>query len=151
MEKTPMVYPVFTNKFKIGTAGRASTEEQMKSIAEMETFSVSIDGNVVEWSPMESEGWMKRLVTGKALTISMSGKRCVGDAGNDYVAESAWGTGSSCDSVLEWTMPSGAKLKFDCVMSVTNPGGGESRDVSGLEFEAMSSGKPDYTPATVSA
>ena len=35
------------------------------TIAEMENFSVSIDGNVEEWSPMEQEGWLKRMVTGK--------------------------------------------------------------------------------------
>ena len=59
------VYPVFENKFKIGASA-----ESLNTIAEMENFSVSIDGNVEEWSPMEQEGWLKRMVTGKALTIS---------------------------------------------------------------------------------
>ena len=141
------VLPVHTNKFKIGTSGKASTEEQMKSIAEMETFSVSIDGNTEEWSPMEAEGWLKRMVTGKALSISLSGKRCIGDAGNDYVADNAWVTGSACESKFEWEMPSGAKLAFDCILNVTNPGGGDSRNVTGLEFEVLSNGKPDFTAA----
>lgn len=141
------VYPVFQNKFKVGSKGLASSESDMVLIAEMETFEVSIDGNIVEWSPMEAEGWMKRLVTGKALTVTLSGKRCLGDAGNDYVADSAWGTGESCSTKFEWELPSGATLAFDCVLNVTNPGGGESRDVAGLEFEAQSSGKPVFTPA----
>ena len=47
------VYPVYENKFKIGTKGRASEEGDMVAIAELETFEVSIDGNTVEWSPME--------------------------------------------------------------------------------------------------
>ncbi|MEG0168190.1 MAG: hypothetical protein RSD23_06565 [Ruthenibacterium sp.] len=149
MAKQTGVYPVFSNKFKIGTSGKGSTPVQMSPIAEMETFSISIDGNVEEWSPMESEGWLKRMVTGKALTLSLSGKRCIGDAGNDYVTESAWGTGNSCETQFEWEMPSGAKLTFPCVLSVTNPGGGDSRNVSGLEFDVMSNGKPTYTPATV--
>lgn len=141
------VYPVFENKFKIGTKGRSGEAADMATIAEMESFSVSIDGNVVEWSPMDMEGWLRRMVTGKALTISLSGKRHIGDAGNDYVADSAWGTGTSCESKFEWEFPSGAKLSFDCVISVTNPGGGESRDVAPLEFEVLSDGKPAYTPA----
>ncbi|WP_270913984.1 MULTISPECIES: hypothetical protein [unclassified Allofournierella] len=37
----------------IGTNGRASEEGDMVTIAELETFEVSIDGNTVEWSPME--------------------------------------------------------------------------------------------------
>ena len=143
------VYPVFENKFKIGTKGRSSEAAEMATIADMETFSVAIDGNVEEWSPMEAEGWLRRMVTGKALTISLSGKRNIGDAGNDYVADNAWGTGASCESRFEWEFPSGAKLEFDCVINVSNPGSGESRNVAGLEFEVMSDGKPTFTPAAV--
>lgn len=142
------VYPVFENKFKIGTKGRESQDAEMVAIAEMESFTVSIDGNVEEWSPMDMEGWLRRMVTGKALTISLSGKRHIGDAGNDYVANNAWGTGTNCESKFEWEFPSGAKLAFDCVLSVTNPGGGDSRNVAGLEFDVMSDGKPAFTPAT---
>lgn len=145
------VYPVYENKFKIGTAGRSSTTEKMVTIADMETFSVSIDGNVEEWSPMSAEGWLRRAVTGKALSISLSGKRNIGDAGNDYVANNAWGTGASCESKFEWEFPGGAKLAFDCVINVTNPGGGESRNVAPLEFEVLSDGKPTFTPATATA
>lgn len=142
------VFPVFENKFKIGTKGRDSEDADMAPIAEMESFSVSIDGNVEEWSPMDMEGWLRRMVTGKALTISLSGKRYIGDPGNDYVADNAWGTGVVCQTKFEWEFPSGAMLTFDCVVSVTNPGGGESRNVSGLEFDVMSDGKPVYTPAS---
>lgn len=145
------VYPVFKNKFKIGKNGRGSTAEDMVTIAELETFEVSIDGNTVEWSPLEMEGWLRRMVTGKALTVTLSGKRHIGDPGNDYVAASAWGTGDSCASKFEWEFPDGAKLEFDCVLNVTNPGGGEGRDVAGLEFEALSDGKPIYTPAPAPA
>ena len=145
------VFPVFDNVFKIGTEGRASAAEKMVTIAEMESFSVSIDGNVEEWKPMEAEGWTRRMVTGKALTITLSGKRNVGDPGNDYVANSAWGTGTSCDTKFEWEFPSGAKLTFDCVINVTNPGSGDSTNVAGLEFEVQSDGKPTYTPAPTGA
>lgn len=143
------VFPVFNNKFKIGTAGRSSTEDQMATIMEMESFSVSIDGNVEEWTPMDSEGWTKRLTTGKGLTISLSGKRYIGDEGNDYVASCAWKTGQDCDSKFEWEFPDGAKLAFDCVLSVSNVNGGDSTNVGALEFDVMSHGKPTYTAAPV--
>lgn len=139
------VYPVWENKFKISTAGRGGAA--MVTIADLETFSVSIDGNVEEWSPMDAEGWLRRMVTGKALSISLAGKRNIGDAGNDYVANNAWDTGAGCETSFEWEFPSGAKLTFDCVLNVTNPGGGESRNVAPLEFEVMSDGKPTFTPA----
>lgn len=139
------VFPVFDNVFKIGKTGRTSAEADMVPVSNMETFSVSIDGNIEEWSPMEEAGWVRRMTTGKAVTISMSGKRDVGDPGNDYVADNAWGTGNDCDTKFEWDFPSGAKLTMNCVLNVTNPGGGDSTNVSGLEFEVQSDGKPTYT------
>lgn len=141
------VYPVYGNKFKIATSGTTGESPTMSTIAEMETFSVSIDGNLVEWSPMEEGGWLKRFVTGKAITISISGKRCEGDVGNDYIAGISWMIGASCNSKFEWEFPSGATLTFNCVVQLTNPGGGGSRDLAGLEFDVMSNGQPTYTPA----
>ena len=44
------VFPVYNLKFKIGTKGKASVEEDMAVIADMETFSLSIDGTVEEWT-----------------------------------------------------------------------------------------------------
>ena len=135
------VYPVFENKFKV------KKEEAFVEIAEMESFSVAIDGQVQEWTPFETEGWVKRLMTGKGLTISVKGKRCGGDDGNDYIASLAFKTGTDCNTEFQWEFPSGAKLEFDCVINVTNPGGGDSINVESLEFDAMSSGKPNFTPA----
>ena len=52
---TSGVYPVFNNVFKIGTKGRSSAAEDMKTIADCETFSLSMDNNVEEWTPMTTE------------------------------------------------------------------------------------------------
>ena len=79
------VFPVFDNKFKISKSGRSSTTEEMVPIAEMTSFSVSIDGSVQEWTPMDAEGWMKRMTTGKALTVSLSGKLCPGEGGHALI------------------------------------------------------------------
>ena len=45
---TSGVYPVFNNVFKIGTKGRSSTSEDMKTIEDCETFSLSKENNVEE-------------------------------------------------------------------------------------------------------
>lgn len=145
----PGVYPVYKNVFKIGTKGLASVlPADMVAIADIETFSPSIDGTVEEWTPMNTEGWVRALMTGKKLTVSLSGKRNEGDAGNDYVAGLAWKDGLDCSTKAEWTFPSGAKLSFNCVVNVTTPGGGDSTNVDGLEFELICDGKPTFTPAT---
>lgn len=144
---TTGVYPVFDLKFKVGINGPQSTEEDMKVVAEMETFSVSVDGNVEEWTPMNTEGWVRRLMTGKGFSISLNGKRHHGDPGNDYVAGVAWKKGLDCSTKAEIEFPNGDKLQFNCVLNVGTPFGGDSTNVSTLEFEMQSDGKPEYVPA----
>jgi hypothetical protein len=143
------VFPVHNNVFKIGTKGRASVEPgDMVIIKDLETFSPSIDGNVEEWTPMDQEGWIRRALTGKGLTLSFTGKRNYGDPGNDYIGEDCLlGTGQSVESKFEWTLPSGAKLAVDCIVNLTTPAGGDTTNIDTLEFEILSDGKPTFTPA----
>ncbi len=147
MPEVAGVFPVHNNKFKIGTAGRASTTEQMLIIKDLETFSPSIDANTEEWTPMDQAGWIRRAVTGKGLTFSFSGKRRYGDPGNDYIGGLLLGTGQDVESKFEWEMPSGAKLTMDCVINLTTPAGGDSTNIDTLEFEVLSDGLPTFTPA----
>lgn len=145
MAVTSGVFPVFENVFKVGTAGTSSAAADMKTVADLTSFSVSVDGNVQEWTPMTTEGWVRRLMTGKGITITLSGKRNVGDAGNDYVAGLFMKTGAAAETKFEWDFPNGAILEMDVVVNVTALGG-ESTDVDALEFNVMSNGKPTYTP-----
>lgn len=144
------VYPVYENQFKIDkTGGDGATESNLVPIADMESFSVSIDGNIEEWKPFDQEGWTRRLVTGKSITISVSGKRNVGDEGNDYIDSLALKTGQDATTTIVWTFPSGAKLVLHGVVSVTEWGGGDSTAVAPLAFDIMSDGKPTFTSAAV--
>ena len=138
------VFPVFNLDFKINTLpGGVAT---LASIKDIETMSLSIDGNVEEWTPMDTEGWVRRLMTGKSFTMGLNGKRNIGDAGNDFVHGLAFKTGVDCSTNAEITFPDGAKLAFDCVVNVTESGGGDSTNVGPLAFELLSDGKPTYTP-----
>lgn len=143
------VFPVYNLKFKIGKKGLASaTPADMVEIADMDSFGISIDGSVEEWTPMNTAGWKRALMTGKAFSISLKGKRSVGDPGNDYVAATAWKDGLDCSTKGEIEFPDGAKLAFNCVIDVKNVGGGDSTNVAPLEFDLKGDGKPTYTPST---
>lgn len=144
------VFPVYENEFKIGTAGRQSISTDMKTIADMISFSVSINGNVEEWTPMTTEGWVRRLMTGKGFSITLSGKRNIGDEGNDYLAGMKFKTGQDANTKMEWTMPDGTVIAFDCVVNITTDGG-ESTNVNALEAEILSDGKPTVTPPAAAA
>ena len=138
-----MVYPARDNKFEINTG-----TDTYAPIKDVETYSVAIDNNVEEWHAYDAEGWVRRLLTAKGLTVSLSGKRNYGDAGNDYVAGKKLSMGADAESTLKWTLPSGAVLTIPCVINTTTPGGGDASGVDTLEVEFMSNGKPDFKAAT---
>lgn len=130
------VYPCYENQFTIETS----------TIADCESFSVSFDNGVEEWTPFDTQGWVRRLMTAKGVTISVTGKRNVGDAGNDAVAELAWKNGRDVEKTFKWVFPDGTTVTFtDAVFNVTNIGAGDSTGVAPLEFEVMSNGKPEVT------
>ena len=142
------VYAVYKNQFQIGIGGLESTDEQFVTPKDLETFSPSFDNGVEEWNPMDMEGWVRRLMTGKGITVDFSGKRNVGDPGNDYIASMAMKNGSDVETKFKWNFPSGASVVMDVVVNVTNVGGGDSTNVAPLEFQVMSNGKPTFTEAT---
>lgn len=146
------VYPCYENQFKIETKAAVSEPEspaEMSVIADMETFSVSFDNGVEEWTPFEQEGWKRRLMTAKALTITVSGKRNIGDKGNDMVASLYNKNGRDVEKKFEWTFPDGSVVTLNqAVINVTNIGAGDSTGVAPLEFEVLSNGKPDFTEAS---
>ena len=143
------VFPVYNLKFKVGTKGKTSSDTDMKEIADLESFGISIDGKVEDWTSMTTAGWSRALMTGKSFSVSLKGKRNVGDPGNDYVANTAWKDGLDCSTKGEIEFPDGAKLAFDCVIDVKNVGGGDSTNVAPLEFDLKGDGKPEYTPGKI--
>lgn len=81
-------------------------------------------------------------MTAKGITISLSGKRNEGDTGNDYVAGMAFKNGRDAQSSCQVGMPDGSGFTMDCIVNVTNLGGGDSTNVAPLEFDLVSDGKP---------
>lgn len=143
------VIPVFENTFKINKAGRTGTDTDMVTIKDMETFQVTVNGKKETWTPLDNGGFERNAITGKGLTIALKGKRNYGDAGNDYIASLLLAVGQACESSFEWTLPSGAKLSFDCVIDLKIPAGGDSTKLDILEFDILCDGKPTFTAAAV--
>ena len=115
MAKKPGVYPVYENQFQGG-----AESSSLSDIADMDSFSVSFDNGVEEWTPMNTEGWIRRLMTAKGMTISVSGKRNVGDTGNDYVASKSLKNGRDAEETFQWTFPDGTKVLIEgAVFNIT--------------------------------
>nr|DAM96558.1 MAG TPA: major tail protein [Caudoviricetes sp.]DAX98203.1 MAG TPA: major tail protein [Caudoviricetes sp.] len=137
------VFPVYENQFKIGADKATAT-----TIADMETFSVSFSNGVETWTPMEHKGWQRALMTAKAVTITINGKRNKGDTGNDFIAKKAFTNGRDSEGYFCWTFPDGTTVEWDmAVFDVKNMGAGDSTNVAPLEFDVISNGKPTVTPS----
>lgn len=137
------VYPCYENQFKIDISD-TSAAENMVTIADCETFSVAFDNGIEEWHSFEEEGWVRRLMTSKSITMSVTAKRNVGDEGNDFVADKAWKNGRNAEANFYWVFPDGTTIKFkNAIISVSNAGSGDSTAAAPLEFEVQSNGKPE--------
>lgn len=149
------VYPVYENQFQVNTGTAATSSDgssisggTFSNIADMESFSVSFDNGVEEWTPFDQAGWTRRLMTSKSITISVSGKRNVADAGNDFISNKAFKNGRDAEADIQWTFPDGTKVVFlGAVINITEFGSGDSTNVAPLAFDVMSNGKPIVIPA----
>lgn len=136
------VFPCYEGMVQIKVNGT------YKDIADMESFSISIDNGVEEWNPYGQGGWIRRLMTAKSITISASGKRCIGDDGNDAIASYAFKNGRDAEGDFKINFKNGDSIEFtNAVISVTAYEYGDSTNVAPLEFEVQSNGKPTITYA----
>ena len=143
MENIKGVFPCYENQFQIG-----NDKESLSNIADMETFSPSFDNGIEEWTPYDTEGWTRRLMTAKSVAISVTGKRNIGDTGNDLVAGLLMQNGRAVEKPFQWTFPDGTTVLFEnAIINVTACGAGDSTGVGPLEYEVMSNGKPTVTVA----
>lgn len=137
------VFPCYEGLFKV------KVNNSYVSIADMESFSISFDNGVEEWTPYGSEGWVRRLMTAKSVTISVSGKRNIGDTGNDFIAGLATKNGREAEADVQLTLKNGTTIEFGgAVISITALEYADSTNVAPLEFDIMSNGKPTVTTAS---
>lgn len=147
------VFPVNEMDFKIDKSSVSSratspSDSDYVTIADMESASISVDTGVETWNPLEAKGWQRALATAKSITISMSGKRNIGDPGNDYVASKLLKNGQACNTTYKITFPNGDTLVVPSVIQVKSVAGADSTNVAPLEVDLVSDGKPTYTEAT---
>lgn len=145
------VFPCYENQFWVNTS--ATSTEKWETILDCETFEVAFDNGVEEWTPFDSEGWTRRLMTAKSVTITVTAKRnlstTTNKAGNNFIA-SLWDkNGESAQADFKWQFPDGTVAIFkDSPINITALGSGDSTAVAPLEFEVLSNGKPTIGTAS---
>ena len=146
---TSGVFPVHAGNFEVNTGTKEAAQWAVP--AELEEITVEISNNTETWNSFKEGGWESALVTGKATKITVKGKRCIGDAGNDLIAGKLLLTGQDAYIGVRITHADGRTLTWDkMACGVKNDGaGGKATDVGALEAELIGHGKP--TEGTVSS
>lgn len=139
-------YAVSQCEVAVKTSG-ASGEEVYSTIADLEELSLSVENNIETWYSIASGGWQNALLTAKALSGSFSGKRTLGDAGNDYIDSLRYNIGKDAEADFRITFPNDAKLEFTAIVGLTDILGAAT-DVAPLSGDITGKGKPTFTPAS---
>ena len=153
MAMTPTVtfngnYPVHGCKFEMDLNDGQGATPQFVEVIDLESIDIGIDTGVQTWNPLDQNGWQAALATTKALTIGVSGKRNVGDPGNDHLANKLYATGRDCDAAYRITFPNADTLSGKAVASA-NSALGASGDVAGIGMDLISNGQPTFAQGTV--
>lgn len=138
-------YSVSNCKVKIKTS--TATPAVYSEIADLEELNLSIENNTETWYSINDGGWQNALLTGKALSGSFSGKRTLGNAGNDYLEGLRYKIGKEAEADWQIEFPDGSKLEFTAVTALTDILG-SATDVAPLSGDLTGKGKPTFTPAS---
>ena len=144
MSITKGVFPVHNGSFEVDTSTSEETSPVWSKIAELEEVTVEVENNTETWNSFSAGGWQSALVTGKSAKVSLKGKRCIGDAGNDLIASKLLLTGQEAYVHARLVHPDGTTLEWaQMACGVKNNGaGGKATDVGALEAELIGHGKP---------
>lgn len=123
-----------------------TADSTFSPIADLEDFNITIDNNIETWYSISDGGWQNALLTAKALSGSFSGKRCLGDAGNDYIDSLRFAIGKAAEADFEIEFPNGDKLELTAVVGLTDLMGGAT-GVAPLSGDLTGKGKPTFTKA----
>lgn len=140
-------YAVSECKVKVKTSTADAQTAVYSEIADLEEVNLSLENNTETWYSIKDGGWQNALLTAKALTGSFSGKRTLGDTGNDYLESLRYKMGKSAEADWQIEFPDGSKLEFTAVTALTDILGAAT-DVAPLSGDLTGKGKPTFTPAS---
>lgn len=140
-------YSVSNCTVKIKTSAASAQTPVYSEIADLEELSLSIENNTETWYSINDGGWQNALLTGKALSGSFSGKRTLGDTGNDYLEGLRYKIGKDAEADWRIEFPDGSKLEFTAVTALTDILG-SATDVAPLSGDLTGKGKPTFTAAS---
>jgi hypothetical protein len=136
----------WANKIEIGTAESSGTWTYSRLCAGIESMEFNVNEQNQQYFFLCGEGFASNEVTGSAPELSISGRRIVGDAAQDYIVGKQFALGDNRKSSVKITAE-GNVITCDCTIGDVVSFGGASTDVNTFSCTIRFNGKPTVTTA----
>ena len=137
---------VYNLSASIGTALSSSTWTYKSLDAGIDNVSEALNETVQQYFFMADNGFATNHVTGAAPTITLTGRRIIGDEAQDYIFGKKYSLGDERESSfkLTWTDSSDATktLTVPCTICNIQEWSGASTDDNAISFEIRFNGAP---------
>jgi hypothetical protein len=136
----------WANQIEIGTAENSGTWSYSKLCKGIESMEFNENEQNQQFFFLCGEGFAHNEATGAAPELTISGRRIVGDAAQDYIAGLQFKLGSERNSSVKITAE-GKIITCDCTIGAITSFGGATTDVNAFGCTIRLNGKPTVTTA----
>ena len=139
--------PVWVNTIEIGTSKTGDTWTYSRLCKGIEGMTFNSNEQNQQFFFLCGEGFAHNEITGGAHELSITGRRVVGDAAQDYIAGKQFALGEERNSSVKITAE-GKVITCDCSIGDVVSFGGNSLDVNSFGCTIRFNGEPTVTNAT---
>ena len=136
----------WANEVYIGTAESSGTWTYSKLCAGIESMEFNSNEQNQQYFFLCGEGFAHNEVTGGAPELTISGRRIVGDAAQDYIVSKQFSLGTDRNSSIK-IVAEGKQITCDCSIGNVTSFGGSTLDVNAFGCIIRFNGKPTVTTA----
>ena len=139
--------PNWANEIYIGTALSGTTWTYSKMCAGIESMEFTENEQSHQYFFLCGEGFAHNETTGAAPELTISGRRIVGDAAQDYICGKQYALGTDRNSSVK-IVAEGKEIVCDCTIGAITSFGGATLDVNAFGCTIRFNGAPTVTDAT---
>ena len=136
----------WVNELHVGTAYSSSTWTYSKLCKGIEGMTFNENEQNQQFFFLCGQGFAHNETTGAAPELTITGRRMVGDAAQDYIAGLQFKLGADRNSSVK-IIAEGKQITCDCTIGAITSFGGNTLDVNAFGCTIRFNGKPTVTDA----
>lgn len=139
--------PVWANEIYVGTAKSGDTWTYSKLCAGIESMEFTANEQNQQFFFLCGHGFAHNETTGAAPQITVSGRRIVGDAAQDYIAGKQFALGTNRNTSVK-IVAEGQQMICDATIGDVTSFGGQTLDVNAFGCTLYFNGEPTVSPVS---